>query len=1050
MKHKIEIIFGLLLLFTASLWGQLYNIKRFSIEENLPRSGVYSLCEDSLGFLWIGTEGGGVSVFDGESFRTFTMKDGLAMNIIRVVFEDDQGRLWFGTQGAGVTSYDGKTFTTYNRDSGLTHNDIRSITQDNRGTIWLGTFGGGITRIQSDATITTLTEEDGLAHNRIRALLKDSAGNIWIGSDGGLNRYNGREFQRFTTEDGLPNNRILCLFEDGLKDIWMGTPGGTARYDGRRFTVLSEKDGLIHDRVRAITQDNYGNFWFGTRNGVSRYDGNTFTSFSEDNGLSNNRIRDIKLDSLGNLWFGTYFGGINRYTGDMFVHYSEVEGLLSNQVLDITGDSDGNIWLGTFEGISQLTFTNSKLNEVNNFDVDSGLINPVVRCVFLDSAGMFWFGTEGGISILDDGRMSSLTVADGLVGEDIRAIYQAGTGAHWVGTVSGLSRISLQGPAKKDISITNFTASDGLNGSSVSAIIEDRFSNLWLGFLDGGISIYDGDRFSPLPLAPPQLTRVTGIIRDEQGDMWVSTEGQGLFQFTDLEAGLQGGKVKQLTTEDGLFSNQIYQMIFDDEGNLWAGSEWGVDMISPGFSNIKHYGREEGFFGIETNPGAAYKDDSGKIWFGTIKGATTYNPFANRINRIEPYTHITDVDIFARGQEYEPALYADGLGARFELPLNLRLPHNRNNITLNFVGINLTIPSRVLYSWRLEGFERDWALPSRRHEVSYSNLPPGDYTFLVKAANEDGVWNQEPARFSFRVKSPFWRTWWFFAICGLTGFGFFVLYVKIRERRLVKEKKVLEDRVRERTSEINHQKEELEVEKKKSDELLLNILPKDAAEELKLRGKASPKHFGRVSVLFTDFVGFTKITEQVSHDKLVEELDRYFIRFDEIIEGYNLEKIKTVGDSYMCAAGLRTDAPNNSVSIVLAGLEMQRFIHDANIGKQIKGDIVWKLRVGINTGSIIAGVVGKKKFTYDIWGDTVNIASRMETSGEAGQVNISGASYLLVKDFFVCTFRGKISAKNKGNIDMYFIDGIKPQLSIDGAGIFPNDDFLSLFKSKAK
>jgi len=1050
MKQRLGTFLVIMLLASFSLLGQLYNIKRFSIEENLPRSGVYSLCEDSLGFIWIGTEGGGVSVFDGESFRTFTMEDNLAMNIIRVVFEDDQGRLWFGTQGAGVTSYDGKTFTTYNRDTGLTHNDIRSITQDNKGSIWLGTFGGGVSRIQADAAVSSLTLEDGLPHNRIRALLKDSTGNIWVGTDGGLSRYNGRDFLNFTTEEGLPNNRILCLFEDGLKNIWMGTPDGAVRFDGRGFTTYTEKDGLIHNRVRAITQDNYGNLWFGTRSGVSRFDGNTFTSFTEDNGLSNNRIRDILLDSLGNLWFGTYFGGINRYTGDMFVHYSEVEGLLSNQVLDITGDPDGNIWLGTFEGVSQLIFNKDKLIEVNNFDVDSGLVNPVVQCVFRDGRGLFWFGTEGGISILDSGRMSSLTVTEGLAGEDIRTIYQTGSGDYWVGTGSGLSRLTLRGTTLRDVSIKNYTAADGLNGSAVSTIIEDDLSNLWVGFLDGGISIFDGDGFSPLPLAPAHLSRVTSIIHDEKGDMWAATEGQGLFHFTDLEAGLQVGTVKQYTSKEGLFSNHIYQLIFDDEGNLWAGSEWGVDKISPGFSEIKHYGREEGFFGIETNPGAVYKDDSGKIWFGTIKGATTYNPFASRLNRIEPYTHITDVDIFARGEEYDPALYSDGMGARFQLPINMQLPHNRNNISLNFIGIDLTIPSSVLYSWKLEGFEKDWTIPSHRHEVSYSNLPPGEYTFMVKAANEDGVWNQEPARFSFRIKPPFWRTWWFLAICGFIGFGFFVLYVKSRERRLVREKKVLEDKVKERTAEINHQKEELEVEKKKSDELLLNILPKDAAEELKLRGKASSKHYEQVSVLFTDFIGFTNITEQVSHAKLVEELDRYFIRFDEIIEGYDLEKIKTVGDSYMCAGGLRADAPNNAVSTVLAGLEMQRFIHDTNFGKQIKDEIVWKIRLGINTGSIIAGVVGKKKFTYDIWGDPVNIASRMETSGEAGRVNISGATYELVKEYFVCTYRGEIAAKNKGNIDMYFVDGIKPELSIDGAGIFPNDDFLVLFKKKEK
>ena len=863
-----------------------------------------------------------------------------------------------------------------------------------------------------------------------------------------MSRYNGRAFRNFTTNDGLPTNRILTIFEDGL-NLWLGTPEGAVRYDGLRFTVFTKEDGLIHSRVRAITRDRFGNLWFGTRNGVSRFDGNTFSSFTEENGLSNNRIRDILRDSLGNLWFGTYFGGINRYSGDMFVHYSEVEGLPSNQVLDINGDPEGNIWLGTFEGVSRLTFNGNKLSSIQNFDEEQGLANPVVRCIFQDRDGTFWFGTEGGVSLFDGSRMRSISSSDGLSGDDVRAIFQNSSGDLWIGTTSGLNQITLDSQRSSRVTIQNYDTSQGLGGSSVSSIFEDRFNNLWVGFLDDGISIFDGEKFSGLPNAPSGLSRVTSIISSSRGDVLAATEGYGIFQFSELNAGLEGATIKRITTSEGLHSNHIYQMVFDDDGNLWAGSEWGVDKISPDFTEIKHYGLEEGFFGIETNPGAVFKDGTGKIWFGTIKGATAYNPYADRINRTEPNTHITGVRVFARGKEYDTSAFSRETGARFHLPVDLQLPHNRNNVTFSFIGVNMKLPSRVFYSWKLEGFDRDWTQASRRHEVSYTNLPPGEYRFLVKASNEDRVWNQEPVAYTFRITPPFWRTWWFFALCALIGFGIFVLYVKLREQRLVKEKKVLEDKVEQRTAEINQQKEELAAEKMKSDELLLNILPKDAAEELKLRGKASTKHYKLVSVLFTDFVGFTNITEQVSHDKLVEELDRYFIRFDEIIENYDLEKIKTVGDSYMCAGGLRGEAPHNAVSTVLAGLEMQRFMRDVNVGKTMKDDILWELRVGIDSGSIIAGVVGKKKFTFDIWGDTVNIASRMESSGEAHRVNISGSVYSLVKDFFHCTPRGKISAKNKGNIDMYFIDGIKPELSVDSAGIFPNDTFMEMLTDSA-
>jgi len=203
-------------------------------------------------------------------------------------------------------------------------------------------------------------------------------------------------------------------------------------------------------------------------------------------------------------------------------------------------------------------------------------------------------------------------------------------------------------------------------------------------------------------------------------------------------------------------------------------------------------------------------------------------------------------------------------------------------------------------------------------------------------------------------------------------------------------------------------------ERRKSEKLLLNILPVETARELKANGKATAKHYENVTVMFTDFKGFTNIAEQLSAEELVNELDFLFKKFDEIISKYPIEKIKTIGDAYMCASGLPTPNSNHAENIVKAGLEIQQWMIDQNSK--------WRLRVGIHTGSVTAGVVGDKKFAYDIWGDTVNTASRMESSGEAGKINISGATYKLVKEQFNCEFRGKILAKNKGEIDMYFVE----------------------------
>ena len=204
--------------------------------------------------------------------------------------------------------------------------------------------------------------------------------------------------------------------------------------------------------------------------------------------------------------------------------------------------------------------------------------------------------------------------------------------------------------------------------------------------------------------------------------------------------------------------------------------------------------------------------------------------------------------------------------------------------------------------------------------------------------------------------------------------------------------------------------------------LLLNILPKEVAKELQVTGKATPRYYDSVSVMFTDFRAFTILTGHMTPDELVAELDACFIAFDAIIEKYQLEKIKTIGDSYMCAGGIPTPDENHLLKIVKAGLEILDYVSTYNDHRQEKGLEPWKIRIGIHVGPVVAGVVGKKKYAYDIWGSTVNIASRMESNGEPGKVNISAATYELIKDFYECTYRGKISAKNIGEIDMYFIE----------------------------
>jgi class 3 adenylate cyclase len=226
------------------------------------------------------------------------------------------------------------------------------------------------------------------------------------------------------------------------------------------------------------------------------------------------------------------------------------------------------------------------------------------------------------------------------------------------------------------------------------------------------------------------------------------------------------------------------------------------------------------------------------------------------------------------------------------------------------------------------------------------------------------------------------------------------------------------------------QRNKIKQGKKHSDELLLNILPAEVAEELKQKGSAEAKLYNDVTVMFTDFKNFTQISEKLSPAELVAEIDFCFKAFDRIMDKFNIEKIKTIGDSYMAAGGLPVANKTNAIDVIQAALEIQNFMRDKIHKKNSEEKELFEIRIGIHTGPVVAGIVGIKKFAYDIWGDTVNIASRMESSGEAGKINISGSTYELIKDLpavqageYKCTYRGKIEAKNKGMVDMYFLEG---------------------------
>ncbi len=367
----------------------------------------------------------------------------------------------------------------------------------------------------------------------------------------------------------------------------------------------------------------------------------------------------------------------------------------------------------------------------------------------------------------------------------------------------------------------------------------------------------------------------------------------------------------------------------------------------------------------------------------------------------------------------------------------ISLPRQSEILTLRFRENNVAFefePSEGYeFQFYLEGLDKKWSSWQKVSRKEYTSLPARSYVLKTRFRNSDGIIS-EVAPLAFKVKPM----WYFSKLAVALYVLFFLLIIwALYEQlnlRFARTQHMLEQIINKRT-------EDLIIEKEKSETLLANVLPKNMADEIMLKGKATKIKYNFVTVLFSDIQGFTQIAEEMNPEVLIDELDRFFFHFDSVVEKYRIEKIKTIGDAYMCAGGIPEKNRTNPVEVILAAIEMQNYMKKLKERSQEEGMKYWDIRIGIHTGTVVAGVIGQKKLSYDIWGDTVNTASRMESSGEGGRINISGTTYEFVKDFFICEHRGKMPVKYKGELDMYFVNGIVPELA-DGNGE-PDREFLT-------
>jgi class 3 adenylate cyclase len=351
------------------------------------------------------------------------------------------------------------------------------------------------------------------------------------------------------------------------------------------------------------------------------------------------------------------------------------------------------------------------------------------------------------------------------------------------------------------------------------------------------------------------------------------------------------------------------------------------------------------------------------------------------------------------------------------LTQRLLLQHRDNDLRFEFAAPYYDAPEDLEYQYQLEGNEKKWSDWTTETHKEYTNLFEGKYRFHVRVRDPHGILGGE-ADFPFQIKPPFFRTWWAYLtyVAGFLYAGWLIL--RWRLKALQAKNRWLEGVVEERTAEVRKERDQ-------NEELLLNILPRPVAAELRTNGNVKPTTFEDATVCFSDFVGFTLSSERLSAETLITALNQYFTAFDQIIGRYGLEKLKTIGDAYMFAGGLPNLRPSHAVDAVLAALEMAAVVNRLRRPDQ---GVNWSIRLGLYSGPVVSGVVGVRKFAFDIWGNTVNFAARMESAGKPGRVNLSETTYKRVQQFIECEPRGHVKIKEGREMEMYFAVGPKEDL----------------------
>jgi ligand-binding sensor domain-containing protein/serine phosphatase RsbU (regulator of sigma subunit) len=795
---KSLLVFLFLIVIVAELKSQRLNFRSYQVEDGLPQSTIYDIFQDRDGYIWLGTEGAGLCRFDGYRFSTYGRSSGLAGNVVRRITADAAGRLWVATNN-GLYFMEGDSLHLLDQIKDNQDIFFMSVYCDSRNNIWATSSGKGVFRISGtypDFKIMSFGGDEGLHSNFVFDVCEDKEGNLWFASFGyGLDqlfpdgKIEGHELSGSQTE-------VISLLGRKNGDIVVGTKSeGAWHFDPKKNKFATQVEGTEGSQVWSMLEDSSG-LWTATdKNGISCSDHRK--DILPGNGLPQAAILRIMHDRERNLWIGTNAGGLFRFSGRRFVHLSatELPGLLN--VSAVFSPAPDETWLGTENGIYSVKMKDgrlvkgarltagiaSALNDVTSFcrgkdgivyigtrnglftyngqfrlySADADLAKANVSSLLFDRKERLWVGTSGGLLMIENGAVNSLSDVNGLVHNEVQCLVEDREGAIWIATYGGLMKFEGD-------QLQNYTETDGLTEKKVYCVAVDNRDNVLIG-----------------------------------------TFGSGILRF-DKKA----KKISPFCPSGTLLSLNITCLIFDGERNLFAGTTRGLHKLrtdeNGNFVSGRYFGKENGFANPEVSPNAAYHDKEGRIWFGTSRGVSLYSPQDDQINSVKPNLRITDFKVNGNAR----ALQGNGI---------MNLGYKENDLYFAFTGISHTDPSANLYFARLQGYDSSWTRvqidPGDRENfasVAYHHLPEGKYVFTVRAVNNDGIVS-ESASLHFQIHQPYYKTWWFILAIVLCAILLGYSYTRFREKNLVKAKEKLERTVDERTAELRASKEEVEKQK---------------------------------------------------------------------------------------------------------------------------------------------------------------------------------------------------------------------------------------------